>query len=165
MAVGPASGVEQIRILAVCNPNPTLLGRPKAASLANRLSQPRRFERQTFACLTAVSKKEEIIMFRQRPLSTPTKAQRGFTLIELLVVIAIISILAAILFPAFASAREKARQISCASNIRQLGLAFTQYVQDNDETLPNAALWGKRTIACRMDVLQYLRCASGRRAI
>ncbi len=59
--------------------------------------------------------------------------KRGFTLIELLVVIAIIAILAAILFPVFASAREKARQTSCASNLKQLGLAFVQYNQDNDE--------------------------------
>ncbi|HEY3333481.1 MAG TPA: DUF1559 domain-containing protein [Capsulimonadaceae bacterium] len=57
----------------------------------------------------------------------------GFTLIELLVVIAIISILAAILFPVFATAREKARQTTCASNLKQLGLAFIQYAQDYDE--------------------------------
>jgi len=61
---------------------------------------------------------------------------RGFTLIELLVVIAIIAILAAILFPVFAAAREKARQTTCASNEKQLGLAFIQYVQDYDETWP-----------------------------
>ena len=61
---------------------------------------------------------------------------KGFTLIELLVVIAIIAILAAILFPVFAKAREKARQISCASNERQMGLGLLQYAQDNDEALP-----------------------------
>jgi len=65
-------------------------------------------------------------------------AQSAFTLIELLVVIAIISILAAILFPVFAQVREKARQTSSQSNLRQLGLAFMQYAQDNDEILPAA---------------------------
>jgi prepilin-type N-terminal cleavage/methylation domain-containing protein/prepilin-type processing-associated H-X9-DG protein len=65
-----------------------------------------------------------------------TNKRFGFTLIELLVVIAIISILAAMLFPVFARAREKARQITCASDERQLGLAFAQYIQDNDETMP-----------------------------
>jgi prepilin-type N-terminal cleavage/methylation domain-containing protein/prepilin-type processing-associated H-X9-DG protein len=66
--------------------------------------------------------------------------RRGFTLIELLVVIAIIAILAAILFPVFAQAREKARQASCASNLRQAGLAVSMYAQDYDETLPFAAM-------------------------
>ena len=60
--------------------------------------------------------------------------RRGFTLIELLVVIAIIAILAAILFPVFARAREKARQASCQSNLKQLGLAHIMYAQDYDET-------------------------------
>jgi len=61
---------------------------------------------------------------------------RGFTLIELLVFIAIIAILDAILFPVFASAREKARQTGCASNLKQLGLAWIQYCQDYDEAPP-----------------------------
>ncbi|MEO7719758.1 MAG: DUF1559 domain-containing protein [Capsulimonas sp.] len=61
---------------------------------------------------------------------------KGFTLIELLVVIAIIAILAAILFPVFAQAREKARQTMCISNEKQMGLAILQYNQDNDETFP-----------------------------
>ena len=60
--------------------------------------------------------------------------RKGFTLIELLVVIAIIAILAAILFPVFARAREKARQSSCLSNVKQIGLAILAYVQDYDET-------------------------------
>ncbi len=68
--------------------------------------------------------------------TTLSTKRRGFTLIELLVVIAIIAILAAILFPVFASAREKARQTTCASNLKQLGLAFVQYEQDYDEYLP-----------------------------
>ncbi|MBU0611143.1 MAG: DUF1559 domain-containing protein [Armatimonadetes bacterium] len=59
--------------------------------------------------------------------------RRGFTLIELLVVIAIIAILAAILFPVFAKAREKARQTSCLNNCRQLATAFVMYAQDYDE--------------------------------
>jgi prepilin-type N-terminal cleavage/methylation domain-containing protein/prepilin-type processing-associated H-X9-DG protein len=62
--------------------------------------------------------------------------RHGFTLIELLVVIAIISILAAILFPAFARAREQARKSACASNFRQIGLGIMQYSQDYDERLP-----------------------------
>jgi prepilin-type N-terminal cleavage/methylation domain-containing protein/prepilin-type processing-associated H-X9-DG protein len=66
-------------------------------------------------------------------------APRGFTLIELLVVIAIIAILAAILFPVFAQAREAARKTSCASNLKNLGTAVLMYTQDYDEQLPLAA--------------------------
>jgi prepilin-type N-terminal cleavage/methylation domain-containing protein/prepilin-type processing-associated H-X9-DG protein len=71
--------------------------------------------------------------------NTITKTvQRGFTLIELLVVIAIIAILAAILFPVFARAREQARKASCQSNLKQIGLAVVMYTQDYDEAYPVA---------------------------
>jgi prepilin-type N-terminal cleavage/methylation domain-containing protein len=76
--------------------------------------------------------------------------RKGFTLIELLVVIAIIAILAAILFPVFAQAREKARQASCQSNLKQIGTAFMMYAQDYDETYP---LWNG---------LQYDPCIANR---
>lgn len=65
-----------------------------------------------------------------------TQKSSGFTLIELLVVIAIIAILAAILFPVFAQARDKARGASCLSNIKQLTLGMMMYSQDYDETFP-----------------------------
>lgn len=67
------------------------------------------------------------------------RARSGFTLIELLVVIAIIAILAAILFPVFAQAREKARQTACLSNLKQIGLGVQAYLQDNDGTFPQAS--------------------------
>ena len=66
--------------------------------------------------------------------------RKGFTLIELLVVIAIIAILAAILFPVFARAREKARQTSCLSNLKQIGLAKLMYAQDYDEMMVPSAV-------------------------
>ena len=66
----------------------------------------------------------------------PNRTETGFTLIELLVVIAIIAILAAILFPVFAKSRDKARQSSCASNEKQIGVAILGYMQDYDEAFP-----------------------------
>src|SRR6266852_2791150 len=80
------------------------------------------------------------------------RRREGFTLIELLVVIAIIAILAAILFPVFAQAREKARAASCLSNNKQIGLAVAMYLQDYDETYPPAVdpvtlLWWENSVS------------------
>jgi prepilin-type N-terminal cleavage/methylation domain-containing protein/prepilin-type processing-associated H-X9-DG protein len=71
-------------------------------------------------------------------MPTEPRTRRAFTLIELLVVIAIIAILAAILFPVFAQVREKARQTSCLSNLKQLGAAMLMYAQDHDQFFPPA---------------------------
>jgi prepilin-type N-terminal cleavage/methylation domain-containing protein/prepilin-type processing-associated H-X9-DG protein len=84
----------------------------------------------------------------QVPLSfagKPRYTQAGFTLIELLVVIAIIAILAAILFPVFSKAREKARQASCQSNLRQIGMGSLMYLQDYDERVMPVANGGENT--------------------
>ena len=79
--------------------------------------------------------------------------QRGFTLIELLVVIAIIAVLAAILFPVFAKAREKARQTSCMNNQRQIATGLLMYAQDNDELLPSAStVWSQLKLPAQMCV-------------
>ena len=78
---------------------------------------------------------------------------KGFTLIELLVVIAIIAILAAILFPVFARAREAARKITCVSNMRQLGTGVMMYTQDYDETMPTGASnWWASADVCKKTI-------------
>lgn len=76
------------------------------------------------------------------------RRRMAFTLIELLVVIAIIAILAAILFPVFAQAREQARSVSCLSNIKEAGLATIMYVQDYDETFPMNLYFGYNPSPC-----------------
>ena len=82
--------------------------------------------------------------------ASPSRPRRGFlqafTLIELLVVIAIIAILAAILFPVFQNVRENARRTTCQSNLKQLGLAFLQYAQDADESLPMGQSAGRANL-------------------
>jgi prepilin-type N-terminal cleavage/methylation domain-containing protein/prepilin-type processing-associated H-X9-DG protein len=78
--------------------------------------------------------------------SNPQNRRSAFTLIEILIVIAIICLLAAILFPVFARARESARRASCQSNLKQLGLAYTQYTQDYDEWLVPQWVGGGSTI-------------------
>jgi len=93
---------------------------------------------------------------RNRSAFTPRKSS-AFTLIELLVVIAIIAILAAILFPVFAKAREKARQASCMSNEKQLGLALLQYNQDYDEKMPAREYNNDSGQSWRISVYPYIK--------
>src|SRR5438045_9161711 len=87
-------------------------------------------------------------------MEEPMRRTRGFTLIELLVVIAIIAILAAILFPVFAQARDKARAASCLSNLRQLAHATLMYVQPYDELFPPSA--------CSQDAAVFLPVSRNR---
>ncbi len=107
----------------------------------------------------------------QNPMKTflPTHKARtnfssGFTLIELLVVIAIIAILAAILFPVFARARENARRSSCQSNLKQMGIAFLQYNQDYDEKMPfyynRAGIWWMDAVQPYVKSYQVWKCPS-----
>src|ERR1700753_3863556 len=81
----------------------------------------------------------------------------AFTLSELLVVIAIIAILAAILFPVFASAREKARATACMSNMKQIGLANLQYQEDYDETVPCGSLKGIGGMGWAGEIYPYVK--------
>jgi prepilin-type processing-associated H-X9-DG protein/prepilin-type N-terminal cleavage/methylation domain-containing protein len=85
-----------------------------------------------------------MIALHAHPAVTNPAGRKGFTLIELLIIIAIIVLLAAILFPVFARAREKARSAACQSNLKQIALAFTQYTADYDERLPHA--WDTDTV-------------------
>ena len=91
----------------------------------------------------------------RRPASSPRP--RGFTLIELLVVIAIIAILAAILFPVFAQAREKARESACLNNTKQMALAVQTYMNDNDGGYPSADRYPSPTAALDATWAEWLK--------
>jgi len=100
---------------------------------------------------------QEGLLNDQQLSHCPKGRTGGFTLIELLVVIAIIAILAAILFPVFAKVREKARQTSCLSNEKQIGLSILEYVQDNDEGFPPAARFGNDQDGWANSVYPYIK--------
>jgi prepilin-type N-terminal cleavage/methylation domain-containing protein/prepilin-type processing-associated H-X9-DG protein len=90
---------------------------------------------------------------------TAYSRKRGFTLIELLVVISIIALLAAILFPVFAKARENARRASCQSNLKQVGMGLLQYTQDYDETTPLLHYYGNSNYRWIEFIQPYVKSA------
>lgn len=92
-----------------------------------------------------------------KPQKTHPVTHCGFTLIELLVVVAIISLLAAILFPVFARARENARRTSCISNGKQIGLALMMYAQDYDDNLPLYYFTGSVSYSWNWPVMPYIK--------
>jgi prepilin-type N-terminal cleavage/methylation domain-containing protein/prepilin-type processing-associated H-X9-DG protein len=106
---------------------------------------------------------------KRHNISRSHRQRQGFTLIELLVVIAIISILAAILFPVFARARENARRASCMSNLKQIGLGMMMYVQDYDDhyallipgTWHDDTTYSKGAAVCTGKPCQYFKVAEG----
>jgi prepilin-type N-terminal cleavage/methylation domain-containing protein len=113
-----------------------------------------------FAVSSAVASKSRRILMKILARPKGEAAKSGFTLIELLVVIAIIAILAAILFPVFAQAREKARQITCVSNIKQIALGIIMYTQDNNEQFPIGWIQDQNTQAITAwpgEVAPYLK--------
>src|SRR5437016_4471637 len=121
--------------------------------MAERKSASTRPTMHQEASMSNYSRREQAGLAEPRARCAPdadqkgsSRAIRGFTLIELLVVIAIIAVLAAILFPVFATAREKARQTMCASNMRQIGLALNMYREDFDGRNVNEWPWWRDRI-------------------
>ena len=126
------------------NLNDSLLTRPASSDTieSSNVDKPQGRRASTSSVGTTMYRALITPKYTRRFISKMRTSRKGFTLIELLVVIAIIAILAAILFPVFAKAREKARQASCQSNLKQMGIGFIQYVQDYDELFPSTQYWG-----------------------